>query len=653
MAILDDVIGVFSPGWKAARLRSRAVIQAYEAVKTTRTHKARRENRTADQLSQYGAVSLREQARYLDNNHDLVIGVFDKLEERVVGKNGIIVEPHPVLRNGAIARDLAAEIRTRWSEWSVSPEVTGQFTRPMLERLMLRTWLRDGEVFAQMVSGRINSLTPSAGVHFWLEALEPDFIPMTSDESNRLNQGVFVDDWGRPEKYLVYKSRPVSGRQMETKEVDAERMLHLKFVRRLHQMRGTSLLSGVLIRLSALKDYEDYELTAARIAAALGMYIRKGDGQSYEPDGNGSKDKERELTIQPGIIYDDLKSIRNMITPPRNSAPRVQDNEPAASRTPVQAAAPVVDENSIRAQVLAEQKARVNGINDLFAMFGGRYQTLQAQCLADPECSLEQAREKLLNEMGRESTPSNKNTPAHIYAGNGNFVGDGIRQALMARAGFEKTERDNVYNGMTLREYARMSLTERGIGVSSYNPMQMVGAAFTHSTSDFGNILLDVANKAILQGWEDAPETYEQWTRKGQLSDFKIAHRVGMGGFSALRQVREGAEYKYVTTGDKQATIALATYGELFSITRQAIINDDLNMLTDVPMKLGRAAKSTIADLVYAILTSNPKISTDNVSLFDKAKHANVLEGAAMDVASLDKARQLMRVQKPVQKKCR
>ena len=62
------------------------------------------------------------------------------------------------------------------------------------------------------------------------------------------------------------------------------------------------------------------------------------------------------------------------------------------------------------------------------------------------------------------------------------------------------------------------------------------------------------------------------------------------------------------------------TYGELFSITRQAIINDDLNMLTDVPMKLGRAAKSTIADLVYAILTSNPKISTDNVSLFDKAE---------------------------------
>ncbi|HFZ1522426.1 TPA: hypothetical protein ACXLG4_005553, partial [Klebsiella pneumoniae] len=28
MSLLDDAIGVISPGWKAARLRSRAMIQA-------------------------------------------------------------------------------------------------------------------------------------------------------------------------------------------------------------------------------------------------------------------------------------------------------------------------------------------------------------------------------------------------------------------------------------------------------------------------------------------------------------------------------------------------------------------------------------------------------------------------------------------------
>ncbi len=333
-------------------------------------------------------------------------------------------------------------------------------------------------------------------------------------------------------------------------------------------------------------------------------------------------------------------SLKNMIITPKATV-----TQPVAPTNTIAPAA-TLDDNAIRAQERESQKQRINGIKDLFSMFGGRDQELQSACVEDIDCTLEQSREKLLALMGRDATPSNKTPPAdqHIYAGNGNFTGDGIRQALMVRAGYEERQKDNAYNSMTLRELARMSLTERGIGVASYNPMQMVGMAFTHSTSDFGNILIDVSNKSILQGWEEAPETFEEWTRKGQLSDFKTAHRVGMGGFQSLRKVREGAEYKYVTTGDKQATIALATYGELFSITRQAIINDDLNMLTDIPMKLGRAAKATIADLVYLILTTNPKMTTDNTPLFD-SKHGNLTSGG-IDVANLDKARQMMRTQK-------
>lgn len=53
------------------------------------------------------------------------------------------------------------------------------------------------------------------------------------------------------------------------------------------------LLSGVLMRLSALKEYEDAELTAARIAAALGMYIKR-DGQSFTDE--NSKDN-RDVTL--------------------------------------------------------------------------------------------------------------------------------------------------------------------------------------------------------------------------------------------------------------------------------------------------------------------------------------------------------------------
>ncbi|HCC0196140.1 Clp protease ClpP [Proteus mirabilis] len=324
-------------------------------------------------------------------------------------------------------------------------------------------------------------------------------------------------------------------------------------------------------------------------------------------------------------------AIKNQITP-KNTTKPTQQPQPNSSPEPQPSAS------------FADEQTRLNGIKDLFAMFGGRHNELMITCLADANCSVEKAREQLLNTIAQQQNPepSNKDN-AHIYAGNGNIVGDSVRASVMARAGYQDYEKDNAYNSMTLRELARASLTERGVGVATYNPMQMIGMAFTHSTSDFGNILLDVANKAILLGWEENDETFGKWTKKGQLSDFKTAHRVGLGAFPSLRKVREGAEYKYVTLDDKGETIALATYGELFSISRQAIINDDMNMLTDVPKKLGEAAKATIGDLVYAVLVDNEKMS-DKKALFS-ADHKNILTGG-MDVETISAGRTAMRQQK-------
>lgn len=324
-------------------------------------------------------------------------------------------------------------------------------------------------------------------------------------------------------------------------------------------------------------------------------------------------------------------AIKNQITP-KNTTKPTQQPQPNSSPEPQPSA------------TYTDEQIRLNGIKDLFAMFGGRHNELMITCLADTNCSVEKAREQLLNTIAQQQNPepSNKDN-AHIYAGNGNIVGDSVRASVMARAGYQDYEKDNAYNSMTLRELARASLTERGVGVATYNPMQMIGMAFTHSTSDFGNILLDVANKAILLGWEENDETFEKWTKKGQLSDFKTAHRVGLGAFPSLRKVREGAEYKYVTLNDKGETIALATYGELFSISRQAIINDDMNMLTDVPKKLGEAAKATIGDLVYAVLIDNEKMS-DKKALFS-TDHKNILTGG-MDVETISAGRTAMRQQK-------
>ncbi len=97
----------------------------------------------------------------------------------------------------------------------------------------------------------------------------------------------------------------------------------------------------------------------------------------------------------------------------------------------------------------------------------------------------------------------------------------------------------------------------------------------------------------------------------------------GLNGFSTLNKVPEGAEYKYITTSDRGEPIALATYGNIFSITRQAIINDDLDQLSTVPMAMGRAASRTVGNLVNLVLTGNVKLS-DGIALFEQ--HSNLIE---------------------------
>ncbi|EOK6342722.1 Mu-like prophage major head subunit gpT family protein, partial [Escherichia coli] len=164
-----------------------------------------------------------------------------------------------------------------------------------------------------------------------------------------------------------------------------------------------------------------------------------------------------------------------------------------------------------------------------------------------------------------------------------------------------------------------------------------------HSSSDFTYILAGGAEKSVLAGWEQSGETFRQWTKKGSLSNFHEARRVGLNGFSTLNKVPEGAEYKYITTSDRGEPIALATYGNIFSITRQAIINDDLNQLTVIPQAMGRAAARTVGNLVHLVLTGNTKLS-DGIPLFSK-KHGNDIDNG-VSTTGLGIARRAMRTQR-------
>ena len=338
------------------------------------------------------------------------------------------------------------------------------------------------------------------------------------------------------------------------------------------------------------------------------------------------------------------KAIKDMLFKPQGNAGATP--APQATATPAQPtpAAPVNQAPSApvdnTAQVQAELNKRNADIKAVFAPFGTTHNDLLVECLGDLSITADQAKDKLLAKLGAGTTPSATVT---AYVGNGNIVGDSVKQSLLARAGINKDKadaKDNAYNAMTLRELARASLVDRGISVSGHNAMSMVGLAFTHSNSDFGQILIDVAHKSLLKGWQTAAENFDQFTSRGTLTDFRVAKRVGLGDFGYLPQVGEGEEYTYGTIGDEGASVALATYGQLFSITRQAILNDDMHLLTKIPEKMGQAARATIAKLVFALLTGNA-IAQDGKKLFD-GSHKNSFDNAALDLTNLDKAIQIM-----------
>ncbi|MEG1202442.1 MAG: Mu-like prophage major head subunit gpT family protein, partial [Comamonas sp.] len=215
-------------------------------------------------------------------------------------------------------------------------------------------------------------------------------------------------------------------------------------------------------------------------------------------------------------------------------------------------------------------------------------------------------------------------------------------QALLARAGMAKQDTANPFRGYTLMELARASASRVGQGAG--DKMTVVGSAFTHATSDFPLLLADVARRSLMQGYEEAAETFQLWTRSGTLTDFRESKRVSLGAFSGLDKVAEGAEYKYGTIGEGGQKVALATYGKLFSITRQAIINDDLGAFTAIPRAMGRSAIRTVGDMVYALLTGAPLMDEDGKPLFH-ADHKNLLAAAGISTDSVEAMQAAMALQ--------
>ena len=163
--------------------------------------------------------------------------------------------------------------------------------------------------------------------------------------------------------------------------------------------------------------------------------------------------------------------------------------------------------------------------------------------------------------------------------------------------------------------------------------------------SQFSGILDNTVNKSMAQAYRAAVTTYQAWTSRGSLVDFKATKIYQISEAGELEEMTQSGEFKFDEVQDQGVSRSLATFGRSWGFTRQALINDDLGMLVRVPEAYVRAAARGINKLVYKQLNDNVTIY-DTKALFH-TDHANLAgTGDYIGTSTVSAGRTAMRKQK-------
>ena len=319
-----NIISRISPQWALKREKSRRMLAMYEATRPTATRKNPKSKGSANSVNEGAGQSLRDMARHLEENYDFASGVLDVLVRNTVGASGIGIEPAPKHIDGSLHADFADTLRTLWRDFCEHPETTQTMDWALTCQLMARTWFRDGEAFSKDITGRVPKYQHGTRVPFSLELLEPDYCPHEHGNSSTIVQGIEFNTWRQPVQYFFYDRHPGDHLYIDRlRPVQASRVNHLRSIKRLHQARGISSFASVMSRLNNIADYEKYEQVAARVAASMTGYIKKGTPDLYTPPiGNDGQplDLERDFQLAAGAFFDDLQ-VGEEIGPVKSNRP--------------------------------------------------------------------------------------------------------------------------------------------------------------------------------------------------------------------------------------------------------------------------------------------------------------------------------------------
>ena len=349
---------------------------------------------------------------------------------------------------------------------------------------------------------------------------------------------------------------------------------------------------------------------------------------------NAAKTANRDLTSEEQVEFDALQRDIEQLDTEIEAAERSQQSATSAT-----------------VAVTAERQ-RISEISDLCREFG-----VEPKDYIEKGTTVADVRAAVLDHLRTGNAPiaTRGTAEAHVTADAEDKFRAAMADALVMRGGvnIEKpAEGARDLMGMSLRDLAIESLQkcgENGLNRRSNDELfnMLSSRAFFNPTNAFPTIMDTAINKAYVEGHRTVAVTFDKWTKKGTLKDFKTHDNNYLAGPAGeFLEVPEGAELKHdVPKDEKRPTRKLKTYGRQFTMTRQAFINDDIDFLSKIPSKYAASARKTINKQCYQILINNPAVY-DGVALFSSA-HKNVIaSGTGITKESVQKMFMALQMQK-------
>lgn len=263
--------------------------------------------------------------------------------------------------------------------------------------------------------------------------------------------------------------------------------------------------------------------------------------------------------------------------------------------------------------------------------------------------TLDGARDAAIDLVAARAQPVGRpqNPAAVLIADENDKRFEAMANALEHRAApgrVELTAEGRGFRGMSLSDMARECLEAQGVRTRGMTRMEVAEAALSArryggfrgagelTSSDFPNLLANVANKSLRAAYVEAPRTFLPWCRQSDLPDFKDARMIALSGAPDLRQLPESGEVSYGTVTDGAEIWHLLRFGKAITLSYVAIVNDDLGGFTRLPAMFAASAARLESDRVYGTLLANAALA-DGTALFH-ANHGNLLTGAGTSLTA-------------------